>query len=362
MPKQLLFILALCFINLPALHSALQEEEFDANKQRRELAAEYRLRRAQFKAPEGYDAAAQQRLEEIEALYKHGEYKIARKLAERSYKSDFPYSIYAAHLLHAHIVGFLPRQLPEGQKHRVYAAKIYGRLNDLWLRFPDYEGMRQAFTDVLEAAELIRTTGTVIDVHAETIQEAVKRDWGLHLNAALDLFNFLEVNGDKHHIAPRASMGIARIFLIQGTGDPRKLFMARAKYRQFISRYPNHELVFDALVERAYSHLIAYRGDKYDVGVLIEGAYILRQAELYTDKDQKRIDLITRLRALIRRSFQARDFQVAVWYQEKGHTDPAIYYYNEVVKRDPNSKIAKDAQRILAELDNAGKAPKREQE
>lgn len=362
MPKPVLaFLLACCAA--PLLFGVSHADDgFDANKQRRELASEYRLRRAQFKAPEGYNQAAKLRLQEIEALYEHGEHKIARKLAERSYKSDFPYSTYAAHLLHAHIKGFLPRYLPEGQKHKIYAGKIFARLSDLWLRFPDYEGMRNAFNDVLEAAEVIRTTGTVIDVHAKTVEEAIKRDWGLHLNAALDLFTFLETNGDKHNIAPRASMGIARIYLIQGTSDPRKLFMARAKYRQFIARYSTHELVFDALVERAYSHLIAYRGDKYDVGVLIEASYILKQAELYTKENKKNIDLIARLRGLIRHSFQARDFQVATWYREKGHQDPAIYYYNEVVKRDPNSNFAKDAQRILNDIANAEKTPQREQE
>ena len=359
---RLLLVLGLCCCLTPLLAVAHADDGFDVNKQRRELASEYRLRRAQFKAPAGYNEAAKNRLSEIEALYKHGEYKVARKLAERSYKSDFPYSTYAAHFLHAHIKGFLPRYLPAELKHKIYAARIHARLSDLWLRFPDYEGMRMAFDDVLEAAEIIRTTGTVIDVHAETIQEAIKREWGLHLNAALDLFTFLETNGDKHNIAPRASMGIARIYLIQGTSDPRKLFMARAKYRQFIARYSTHELVFDALIERAYSHLIAYRGDKYDVGVLIEASYILKQAELYTKENKKNIDLVARLRGLIRRSFQARDFQVAAWYQEKGHQDPAIYYYNEVVKRDPNSNIAKDAQRILNDFDNAEKAPQREQE
>ena len=361
MLKQLLLLCLISVSSIPFASAALQDEEFDANKQRRELASEYRLRRTQFTAPAGYNEAAQKRLAEINALYKHGEYKIARKLAERSYKSDFPFSTHTAHLLHAHIRGFLPEHLPEDQKHKVYAGKIFARLSDLWLRFPDYEGMRQAFNDVLEAAEVIRTTGTVINVHAPTIKEAIKREWGLHLNAALDLFTFLESNGDKHNVAPRASMGIARIYLIQGTGDPRKLFSARAKYRQFISRYPSHELVFDALVERAYSHLIAYRGEKYDVGVLIEAAYILKQAELYSKEQKDRIDLITRLRGLIRRSFQARDFQVASWYQEKGHIEPAVYYYNEVVKRDPSSNLAKDAQRILASIENAEKAPQPEE-
>ena len=336
-----------------AAQTSIREDDSEYLKQRREAAAAYKLRRAQFQAPEGYDEAAKTRLDEILALLEHGEHAVALKLAKRSYEDDFPYSIHTAKMLHTYIRCYLPEFKEENKKHKLNTGRIYNRLNDLWLRFPDYGGMREAFEQVLAAAEVIQNTGTIIDVHAETIEEAIKRSRGLYLNSALRLYQFLEDNGDKHNIAPRASLGIARIYLIQGISDPRKLFMARSKYRQFIERYPRHSLVFDCLIERAYSHLIAYRGDKYDVGVLIEAAYILKQSELYAGQNQKNIDLIAKLRALIRRSHQARDFQVASWYQEKGHTESAIYYYREVVKRDPNSNKGRDAARIITELSAA---------
>ncbi len=350
----ILILLGICTPVFPA-QSTMQRNagDNDLDKRQRERAAKFRLEYAAFKASDTYNAEAKTRLDEVNELLEKGEYKYARKLARKGYLKEYPYSKHTPYLLHAYIKSHLPVHLPEHKKHKIYAGELHLRGKDLWLRFPNYPHMRKMFMELLEAGEVVQTHGTVINIEAETIEKAVTKSWGLHLNAAINLFTFLEANGDKHVIGPRASLGLARIYLIQGTSDVRKLYMARAKYLQFLDKYPKNTNAFTALIERAYSHLIAYRGDKYDVGVLIEAAYIIKQAELYTDKQEKRIELVNKLRALIRRSHQARDYQVALWYEEKGHTTPAIYYYKEVVRRDPNSTVGKDAARALDKIERS---------
>lgn len=358
MPKLLstALLLLLGLSLLPAVQSFAPgfNDEFD--KRQRERAAKFRLDYARFDASEAYNAAARAELDAVNALLEAGAYKAARKTARRAYLKDYPYSKWAPYLIHAYLRANLPKYLPEGKKHKIKTSDMHQRLTDLWLRFPNYKHMREVFMQMLEAAELVQRYGTVLDINAPTVEEAIQKSWGLHLNATVNLFIFLEKHGDRHEIAPRASIGLARVYLIQGTSTKKKIFMARAKYLQFLDRYPDNKLTFRALIERCYAHLIAYRGDKYDVGVLIEGEYILKQAELYTNEQQERIDLVNRLRGLIRRSHQARDYQVAAWYKDKGHTGPAIYYYNAVIQRDPNTDKAKDAARILSELEDSDSA------
>ncbi|NRA36824.1 MAG: hypothetical protein HRU15_01680 [Planctomycetes bacterium] len=325
-------------------------EDQDFEKAMRERAAKFRLARAAFQASASYNKEAAERLSAVKNLLENGYYKQGRKLAKKARK-QFPFSDVASELLHYYIKSYTPQYLPEGKKHKINGNEIYNRINDLWLRYPDYPHMRVAFTEVLQAAEAMQNYKTAINIHADTVQEAVQRSWSINVNPALDLYYFLDRYGDKHVIGPRAKLGIARIYLIQGISSPRKLLFARASYIKFLSAYPNHELVFTALIERAYCYLIAYRGDKYDVGVLMESAFIIKQAELYSAQDSKRIDLIQKLRALIRRSHQDRDFQVAIWYDQKKHQTSAIYYYKEVVKRDPDTAAAKESIRALERLD-----------
>lgn len=359
-----------CILYITLLHIPLQlhaaasgsnktssgNSDLSFEKLTRERAAKFRLDRARFNASPEYNALAKEHLNQAQDMLENGFYKQARKVARKSYKR-FAYSDSASELLHTYIKSFTPQYLPEKKKHHINGNEIYTRIYDLWLRYPDYPHMRAAFTDVLHAAEAMQGYRTAINIHAETIQESVQRSWNTHVGPALSLYTFLDRYGDKHDIGPRAKLGIARVHLIQGIGSPQKLLFARSAYLKFLSTYPKHELVFTALIERAYCHLIAYRGDKYDVGVLMESAHIIKQAELYSAQDEQRIDLIQKLRALIRRSHQDRDFQVAIWYDHKKHTRSAIYYYKEVVKRDPNSSAAKESLRALERLENGAEEP-----
>jgi hypothetical protein len=164
-------------------------------------------------------------------------------------------------------------------------------------------------------------------------------------------FRFLAEHGDYHDIAPRASLGLARSILIGGYTSRESRARARLAYLDLLQRYPESPLVFEALCEQALCHLLGFKGDRFDGGVLETASVIIDQAELYTDNRPERNALIDHYRALITRWRQHKDFQVARWYEAKGHEASALYYYRSTIAFDSGSETAAEARRSIARLE-----------
>ena len=239
---------------------------------------------------------------------------------------DYPYADKAPHLAHILV--------------RVYAAagmpsRARRWLVDLWERYPGYDGIGQAMDEALASAMVLRDRGMTIDYKATDPREAVVVDNINWVLAANNIFRFLAINGDRKTVAPIAQLGLARSLLAEGGKD--KIFDARLAYNDFLLKYPDHPLVFDALVELSITHLITYRGPRFDVGVVLDAAHLVNQAELYTREIPERVTMVRHLRSVIRGWQQDRDLYAAEWYFDHRKWSAAKYYYLEVVERDAAS-------------------------
>lgn len=225
-------------------------------------------------------------------------------------------------------------------------------LVDLWERYPGYDGIDTAMEEALTCAETLQQQGFFINLEAEKPEDVITVDSLLIGLQADDLFNFLAVNGDRETIAPRAQLALARALMAEKNKD--KILEARIAYDRFLLTYPQHELVFTALCELAVSHLLTYRGPKYDIGVLIDAAHLIDQAELYSKELPDRVALVKRYRQLIRKWHQERDLFAANWYRDTRRWAAARFYCQQVIERDPASETAREAQRLLADLPKDG--------
>jgi hypothetical protein len=311
-------------------------------QRRRELAARYRLQRVAIapELPPAYHAAASQALADARVLMASQQVGAASEILEDAI-ADYPYSNDAAALTHELI--------------RCYAAS--GALHDtrinlvdLWERHPDYPHFATVLRECIEVAEYIQLRNEPFDLNADLPINVIKRNAIGDLTNANHLFYFLVAHGDLHNVAPRAQLAIARSTLLRANTNEDQLARARLLYDQFLDRYPDNDLVFEALIEQAVGYLLGYRGDHFDMGMLIKAHAVVEQAAVYAGDDTNRRDLISRYRALIRRWQQDRDLQVARWYRDRGHRDQALFYYKETVDRDATSNTAQTAHRERSKL------------
>lgn len=325
-------------------NQVLNEAELDQQftERRRELAARYRVERALVlpSLPESYHQEAEQVLAQVRAALAVHDLPRARELAHAAYER-YPFSRAADDLLHSLLRSYaISGDLRLARQHLI----------DLWERFPAYEHFRDVLQESLVVAEYIQQRGQLFNFQAEHPDEVIDRSALGDLANAKYLLHFLARHGDQHEIAPRATLGLARGLLIQADGSLDRLVEARLAYDEFLDRYPESPLVFEALVEQAVSHLLTYRGDQYDMGALINAKALIEQADVYTGQDPERQQVVAKFRSLIRRWHQERDLQIARWYRDKGHVGPARHYYTEVIGKDPTSHPAVAARRERSRL------------
>jgi len=328
---------ALCAVDLQNEVDGAAELNRVFTERRQELAARYRIERARAlpDLPDRYHEEARDALEAAERALRRHRLPTARKLAKQAIER-WPYSHAAAGLHHTLLRSYaVSGDLREARMHLV----------DLWERFPEYDRFEQVLRECLVAAEYVQQRGRLFDFDAEDPRDIINYDNRGDLANANYLLFFLANNGDRHEIAPRATLGMARGQLIEAGTSFERLIEARLAYDEFIDSYPRSPLVFEALIEQAVSYLLSYRGDQFDMGSLINAKALVDQADLYTGESEERQDLVTRFRSAIRRWQQERDLQVARWYRARGHHAPSRYYYTEVIGRDPTSKPAAAARR-----------------
>ncbi len=269
---------------------------------------------------------------------------------------NFPYTKAAGDLLAIQVIA---------NARRGNLSDMHNRLYELWYYIPGYDGMPATMLEAMDAAERAQNFIASINLDAEDPRQVIRLSSSASSSQLNRLFRFMERHGDRVDIAPRAAIGLGRALLRSGDRD--LIFFARREYEKFCENYPVHPLVFTALCERALSYLVSYRGEHFDVGVLISASAVIDQAEIEANGDPEKIKLVEAYRKRIRSWIQARDLAVARWYRDrvtfglgwlatpKGKNDglwlPASrFYYREVIRRDSSSDAGRAAQRELAEL------------
>jgi hypothetical protein len=269
---------------------------------------------------------------------------------------EYPYTKAAGDLLAVQV---------SSHARRGNIADLHNRLFELWFFIPDYTRTRELMEEAMDATERAQNFTAAIDLEADDPREVIRLDASPFDSEIKRVYRFMQRHGDRIAIQPRAALGLARSLLLGGDRD--SSILARREYERFCEDYPTHPLIFNALCERALSYLVSYRGDKYEVGVLISAAAIIDQAEIEAQGNPEKIKIIEAYRKRIRAWHQARDLTVARWYRDrawpglswltapKGNTRrewlvSARYYYREVIRRDSGTEPARAALRELSEL------------
>ncbi len=278
----------------------------------------------------------------------------ARWIASEAF-DEHPYSRFAGKLIHFMLTC-------QAQSNSVRGTLT--ELQRLWFYLPDYPDLRTAMLTTLEMGERLQRFEAAVDLKAEDPRQVVRIDGRGFIYDLDDLFRFLSQHGDRDDIAPRAALGLARTLLISGDKDDR--WKSRRAYEDFLERFPDSPLVFNAILEQALSHLVTYKGSDYDVGALVDARDLVDIAELEAGGDPGRAATVAAYRQRIGGWLQDRDLSVARWYAARTRPwwlgwlkkptelkDPdagARYYAAAVIRRDRASPQAAYAQQLAEQL------------
>lgn len=328
-------------------------------------AAEYRLGAATHVATAGEAQIVDLAIARAEQAHLHGGrswYQLwlispntrARWYAEDAF-DDHPYAPGIGRLLHY----ILDR--------RVEAKEVRGTTDALmriWHFIPDYPNLGVAMRDALALAERLQDFEAAVDLEADDPAQVVKIKGEAFVFDLDDLLRFLSQHGDRERIAPRATIALARSLLLSGERETR--WSARRAYEDFLERFPESPLAFEAVLEQALSWMVTYKGADYDVGALLAAKDLIDVAELEVGGDPARAALVAAYRKRLGSWLQDRDLSVAVWYA--GRTRPSWmtwlqrptwlndpdqggrYYARQVIARGRTTRQAAQAEALLQQL------------
>ena len=333
------------------INQPVDESESDT-KQFNDMMAEaalYRAGRATAPPSAFDDAEALRLLNEARDLLARGHEVRGRWRAERAFE-EVPYSKYAGEAIRLALeCAAIGNNLSEVRKKMLM----------LWLYLPDWPGMGEAMERALGLAEDAQDFASSVNLAAEDPTHVINLEGRVFFNdhEAKRIFRFLSIHGDRMDVAPRGSLGLARGLLL--SEEQEDLIQARRSYEKFLEDWPSHPLTFTGLCEYALSHLVAYRGEQYDMGTLVFAAAIVEQAAIETKGDAERTATVEAYRTRIRRWHQDRDLAIARWYIARGR--PAILqwltmppglndwaagarrYFQEVMAREATSPQGRSA-------------------
>lgn len=336
--------------------SAQRSEEFMRD------AAAYRLGRATHVAEAGEGRLVETALAQAEEMRLHGGRSIrhlwfigadtrARWIVEDAF-DEHPYAPGAGQLLHY----LLDRRIAG---HEVRAT--LDALMRLWHYIPDHPDLGRAMNDALAMAEKLQDFEAAVDLESDDPAKVVRiRGEGMIFDLD-DLLRFLSRHGDREAVAPRATLALARSLLLSGERETR--WASRRAYEDFLERFPESPLAFEAVLEQGLSWLVTYKGSDYDVGALMAARDLVDVAELEVGGDPQRAARVAAYRRRIGAWMQDRDLSVATWYAARQRPiwlawlrrptwlqQPDVaarYYARQVIARDRTSRQAAQAEELL---------------
>ena len=316
-------------------------------------AAEFRLERSRRTTVPAEDALARAQVAAAQERLAANDFKRARKLARNAFKRYR----YTADTTTA---GDLKRIVVISAARLDRVGETRQELARLWLFFPDYQNVGEAMLAALDAAERAQRFTSIVHLERDDPAQVIDVEGTGMIEENDKLFRFIATYGDRVSVGARARLGLARATLLGS--DRRDVSETRQAYEDFLGLYPRHELTFIALTELALSQLVAYRGEHYDVGALVQASSVIDLAENETAGDPAKVALVQAYRTRIRSWHQDRDLQVARWYRGR-HRPPGLawlkepsdrdwddatrFYYREVVRRDSASPQGRAASREL---------------
>jgi outer membrane protein assembly factor BamD (BamD/ComL family) len=183
------------------------------------------------------------------------------------------------------------------------------------------------------------------------------RPWFDTVGHAVKTYESIRLNDPTGPRADDAIMATANLYFERGRFED-----ADYHYTLLRSQYPRSELQFEAHLLGLQAKLRKYQGEDYDGTPLEESKVLVKQLNSQfsgrLSKEEK--DRLVTVEGQLNLEVANRDYRMAAYYDNKKDFGAARYYYAEVVKKYPDTELAKKAQVRVAEIKaEPDRAPKK---
>jgi hypothetical protein len=183
------------------------------------------------------------------------------------------------------------------------------------------------------------------------------RPWFDTLGHAVKTYESIRLNDPTGPRADDAIMATANIYFAH-----RRYEEADYNYTLLRREYPRSELQFEAHLLGLQAKLRKYQGEDYDGTPLEEAKVLVKQLNSQfagrLSKDEK--DRLVTTEAQVNQEIATRDYRMAAYYDNKKDYGAAKYYYGQVIKKYPDTELAKQSRDRYAELkEQPDRPPKR---
>src|SRR3954447_7588204 len=173
------------------------------------------------------------------------------------------------------------------------------------------------------------------------------RPWFDTIGHAIKTYDNIRLNDPTGPRADDAIMATANIYFSRGQYDD-----ADYHYTLLRREYPRSELQYEAHLLGLQSKLRKYQGENYDGTPLEEAKVLVKElnsqfANRLSSEEKKRL---TTVEAQLNSEIATRDYRMAGYYDKKKDFGAARYYYAEVIKKYPDTELAKKSRDRVGEI------------
>ncbi len=239
----------------------------------------------------------------------------------------------------------------------------------------DYIHARDAYDELVKEYANTRYMDTVIDRewkiaryweekdaeyhHYELTPNATDktRPWFDTIGHAIKTYESIRLNDPTGPRADDAIMATANIYFRYGQFEE-----ADYNYTLLRKEYPRSELQFEAHLLGLQAKLRKYQGQDYDGAPLEEAKTLVKQLNSQfsgrLSKEEK--DRLGTVEGQLNMEIASRDYRMAAYYDYKEDYGAAKFYYAQVIKKYPNTEVAKKAtDRVASIKDLPDEPPKK---
>ncbi len=180
------------------------------------------------------------------------------------------------------------------------------------------------------------------------------RPWFDTLGHAIKTYDSIRLNDPTGPRADDAIMATANIYFEHGRYDD-----ADYHYTLLRREYPRSELQFEAHLLGLQAKLRKYQGEDYDGTPLEEAKKLVKElnsqfADRLRPEDKQRV---VTTEAWLNKEIATRDYRMAAYFDKKKDFGAARFYYAEVIKKYPDTELAKKSTDRVAELKGEPEIP-----
>lgn len=239
-------------------------------------------------------------------------------------------------------------------KSQYYVGLSYENMNKYYFAFQNYQKTIDNFPHIDNIDEIIARQYNIANIYlSKDSPRLLGTDIMTSLDRSIEIYKKVVENAPFGKLADEAQFKMGEALKKQERYEE-----AMTAFQKIMDDYPNSKLLEKARYEVAFCAYKASLKPAYDVGSTDKAIEAFKDFS-ETNKDQKLAEEASKTMQRLKDKAAEKIFMTADFYDRQGHPQSAIVYYEEVIKRYPDSSPAKDAAARIEKIKAGSKEKKK---